>query len=75
MYVELEADLMKIAEQQARASHEGWMAGKSAKGYVWGPETNDDPTKGPLTSPNLVPYDDFNRARHYSFVVPFSFLL
>lgn len=57
MAIELEPELMLIAEQQAKASHEGWMAGKAAKGYVYGPETNDDPAKGQLTNPLMVPYD------------------
>ena len=52
--VELEPSLMIIAEQQARASHEGWMAGKIAKGYTYGPVTNDDPEKGPLTNLSLI---------------------
>ena len=56
--VELEPQLQLIAEQQARSSHEGWMAGKMAKGYVYGPETNDDASKGRLTNPLLVPYDE-----------------
>lgn len=55
--VELDSELMAIAEQQARASHEGWMAGKALQGYVYGEETNDDPEKGPLTNPLMVPFD------------------
>lgn len=56
--VELEPSLRLIAENQARASHEGWMAGKKAKGYTYGPVTNDDPSKGALTNPLMVPYDE-----------------
>ena len=55
MAVELEPELVQIAEKQARASHEGWMAGKIKQGYIYGPETNDDPANGPLTNPLLVP--------------------
>ena len=58
--VELEPQLQLIAEQQARASHEGWMEGKKLQGYVYGPVTNDDPEKGPLTNPLLVPYDELS---------------
>jgi len=58
--VELEPQLQIIAEQQARASHQGWMQGKMAQGYVYGPVTNDDPDKGPLTNPLLVPYDELS---------------
>ena len=32
--VKLEPSLLIIAEQQARASHEGWMSGKIAQGYI-----------------------------------------
>jgi len=31
---------------------------KVDKGYVYGAVKNDDPTKGPLTNPNLLPYRD-----------------
>lgn len=64
--IELEPSLMLIAEQQARASHEGWMKGKIAQGYVYGPVTNDDPKKGPLTNPLLVPYDELDEATKQS---------
>lgn len=64
--VELEPKLALIAEQQARASHEGWMAGKISQGYVYGPVTNDDPEKGPLTNPLLVPYDELDDATKQS---------
>lgn len=64
--VELEPSLMIIAEQQARASHEGWMEGKIAQGYTYGPVTNDDPEKGPLTNPLLVPYDELDDATKQS---------
>lgn len=60
--VELDPSLQIIAEQQARASHEGWMKGKMAKGYVYGTVTNDDPSAGPLTNPLLVPYDELDEA-------------
>ena len=49
---------MLVAERQARSSHEGWVKGKKARGYIYGPKTNDDPNKGPLTNPLLLPYED-----------------
>ena len=64
--VELEPSLRIIAEQQARASHEGWMTGKISQGYVYGPVTNDDPENGPLTNPLLIPYDDLDEATKQS---------
>lgn len=60
--VELEPQLQLIAEQQARASHEGWVKGKQDQGYVWGPTTNDDPSKGQLTNPLMVTYDELSEA-------------
>lgn len=64
--IELEPSLMVIAEQQARASHEGWMVGKLSQGYVYGPVTNDDPEKGQLTNPLLIPYDELDDATKQS---------
>lgn len=66
MAVELDPSLQLIAEQQARASHEGWMKSKAAQGYVYGPVTNDDPSAGQLTSPLLVPYDKLDDATKQS---------
>ena len=56
--IELAPELMLVAERQARSSHEGWVKGKKARGYIYGPKTNDDPNKGPLTNPLLLPYED-----------------
>jgi len=58
--VDVSPELILIAEKQARASHEGWLAGKRAQGYVYGPETNDNPEKGPLTNPNMVSFDELD---------------
>ena len=38
--------------------HGRWFKGKVDRGYVYGPEKNDDPAKGPLTNPNMLPYYD-----------------
>jgi hypothetical protein len=43
-------------EYSAEVEHGRWKKGKELKGYVWGAEKNDDPTKGPLTNPNMKPY-------------------
>ena len=56
--IELDPQLAIIAEKQARASHEGWLKGKMAQGYVYGPTTNDDPEAGPLCNPYILPYDE-----------------
>lgn len=42
------------------------MAGKIAQGYVYGPVTNDDPKKGQLTNPLLIPYDKLDDATKQS---------
>jgi len=39
----------------ARLEHERWMDAKLAKGYVWGPDKNDDAPL-PLTNPLLLPW-------------------
>jgi len=46
----------------AKKEHEDWLAGKKKKGYVYGPEKNDDPTKGPLTNPSCVEWKDMDLA-------------
>lgn len=56
--IELTPELMLVAERQARSSHEGWVKGKKARGYIYGPKTNDDPNKGPLTNPLIIPYEE-----------------
>ena len=56
--VEIDPQLTLIAESQAKASHEGWLKGKKAQGYTYGEVTNDDPKKGPLTNPLMVPYEE-----------------
>ncbi len=41
-----------------KAEHERWKANKVQKGYVWGAVKNDNPEKGPLTNPNIKPYEE-----------------
>ena len=43
-------------EYSAEVEHGRWKKGKELKGYVYGPVKNDDPSKGPLTNPNMKPY-------------------
>lgn len=43
-------------EYSAEVEHGRWKKGKELKGYVYGPVKNDDPTAGPLTNPNMLPY-------------------
>lgn len=38
--------------------HGRWFKSKLDKGYVYGPEKNDDKNLGALTNPNLLPYKD-----------------
>ena len=54
---ELTPRLKEVAASGAKSSHEGWMAGKAAKGYIYGPVTNDDREAGPLTNPYMVPWE------------------
>ena len=60
--VELPAEVKAMIPQLAVANHEGWMKQKLAQGYVYGPVNNDKIENGPLTSPNLVPYDQLDEA-------------
>jgi len=43
-------------EYSAEVEHGRWKKGKELKGYVYGPEKNDDKAVGPLTNPNMLPY-------------------
>ena len=45
------------------AEHERWLAEKKEKGIVYAAVRNDDPTKGPLTNPNIVPYKELSFAQ------------
>ena len=57
-------DTIKMVKATLRGGHSAeqehgrWFKTKVEKGYVYGPEKNDDPSKGPLTNPNLLPYRD-----------------
>ncbi len=42
----------------AAEEHGRWFKNKVERGYVYGPEKNDDPAKGPLTNPNMLPYKE-----------------
>ena len=43
-------------EYSPEVEHGRWKRGKELKGYVYGPVKNDDKSVGPLTNPNMVPY-------------------
>jgi len=57
---ELTPELKAVAVSKAKASHEGWLNSKAAKGYVYGPMTNDDPNAGQLTNSNMVVWDELD---------------
>jgi len=62
-YTELRAETAalppQLVETLAVAIHQAWSQGKKAQGYKRGVRRNDDPTKGPLTHPEIdVPFDD-----------------
>ena len=48
------------ASLDPRIEHERWVASKVAKGYSYGSVRNDDPAKGPLRHPLIVPYEDLS---------------
>jgi len=57
-------DTIAMVESTLRGAHSPaeehgrWFKGKVDKGYVYGAAKNDDPEKGPLTNPNMLPYRD-----------------
>lgn len=50
-----------LVEALSRACHKAWAATKEKK-YIYGEKRNDDPKKGKLTHPRLLPYDDLSEA-------------
>lgn len=60
--VELPPEIMAVIPALAVENHKGWMKEKEEQGYVFGKETNDKLENGPLTSPNLVPFDQLDEA-------------
>lgn len=51
--VRLPADLMALAEELARNTHEVWAEGRMKDGWTYGPERDDVAKK----HPGLVPYE------------------
>lgn len=57
------ADTVRLVESvlagnhSPQTEHDIWLIGKEEKGYVYGAEKNDDLEKGPLTNPNIMPYE------------------
>ena len=45
-----------LIKSMATALHDEWVLGKLQKGYTFGPNRNDDPTKGPLTHRDMLPF-------------------
>lgn len=56
--VELDDDLLDLTEAIAENAHEVWAAKRKAEGYVYGPQNNSDPAKGPLTNKDMRPYSE-----------------
>jgi len=46
-----------VTEGLAKAGHAGWRAAKEKQGYTYGEVRNDDPTKPPLTNPDLCDWE------------------
>jgi len=60
--IELPDDLNNLAEALSEFAHDTWAEEKIRKGYRYGPTTNDDKTKGPLTHRDLRPYSELTEA-------------
>ena len=56
--VELDDNLNDLLEAIAENAHDVWALERIKQGYVYAPENNSDPTKGPLTNKDLRPYSE-----------------
>lgn len=54
--IELDEQLLELTEAIAENAHEVWSLRRKSEGYVFGPQNNSDPAKGPLTNKDLRPY-------------------
>lgn len=51
--IELPAEIMALAEEMAKNTHEVWARNRMAQGWVYGPERNDAKKEHPC----LIPYE------------------
>lgn len=58
--IELDEGLTDLGEALAEFVHDMWAEKRISEGYVYGPENNSDPAKGPLTNKDLKPYSDLS---------------
>jgi hypothetical protein len=59
-YVDAKEKIKSIVERAARGNHEEWCLQKKSKGYIFGANVNDDISKGVLTNPNLLSWDELS---------------
>ncbi len=60
--IELNDELKELGEAIAEFAHDVWAEGKINNGYQFNPETNDDPSNGPLTHRDLRPYSELTES-------------
>lgn len=56
--VELDDSLEELQEALAEFVHDIWAEKRFKEGFIYGPENNTDPSKGPKTNKDLIPYSD-----------------
>lgn len=56
--VELDSDLEDLVEAISENAHDVWAARRISHGYVYGQQTNEDLSHGPLTHKDLRPYSE-----------------
>lgn len=56
--VEVDEDLVDLGEAMAEFAHDIWAEKRLGEGFVYGPENNTDPLKGPKTNKDLKPYSE-----------------
>ena len=58
--IELDEGLNEVGDAIAEYVHDVWSQRRFEEGYVYGPETNTDKKKGPLTNKYLVPFSELS---------------
>lgn len=56
--IELDYKLEELGEAIAEYAHDIWAEDRIKEGFVYGPETNTDLSKGPKTNKDLLPYSE-----------------
>lgn len=58
--IDLNEDLEEVGDAIAEYVHDVWSERRIREGYIYGPETNTDLSKGPLTNKHLKPFSELS---------------